>query len=394
MIKTIYYEIKNNESIFFFWGWIFIALFSVLGNTSLALIFFITHFFYTFSKKKGIYLSRLKDIYKQKKISIIVLIFIIWGFISSFFAYDKKLAYLSIIGYTLILLIGFFISNDVIQYKKFILKILLPLSILGILISSIYTIYSYYILNLKRGETLFVGTNGAGTLLAFAVLFIIGYLEFSRTKRRYFLLIPVIIASFALLITFSRGALVGTIFAFSIYNLKSKKNILILIISIIILSSIIYINPQLRDRTISIISLERNQSRINLWQSTINIIKDHPITGIGPGNFSVVFPNYRLSGHTGANHPFSHNIFSNMAAELGILGLILFSLIIIQILKMGYYLAKINTLFRGLITGFIAMLVHQQFDGTILGLDIGGLFWIIAGLITNLYYKIEKKQYS
>lgn len=55
------------------------------------------------------------------------------------------------------------------------------------------------------------------------------------------------------------------------------------------------------------------------------------------------------------------------------------------------YIAKFNPLNRSLFAGFIAMLVHQQFDCTILGAEIAGVFWIIAGLIMAIYQKEKNR---
>ncbi len=385
MIKNIYYNIKNKESILFFLGWSLIAVLSPLGNTSLGLLLLLIYTGYKLWKKEKSFFNYHKSIYK------ITGLFLLWAFISSIFAYNKNLALLSLLGYALVLYIIFFGAKKLIIYRSFLVKILIPLLSIGITISSIYTLYNYIIMGMNRSESLFVSINGTGTLMAFSSIFLIAYLEYTKTKKKYLILIPIILSISALLLTFSRGALLGFLSGFVIYNLKSRKSISILLIVLIILFSTIYFVPQLNNRVSSIFSLEKNQNRIFIWKSTINIIKDHPFLGIGPGNFSIVYPKYRSPDAREKNHPFSHNIFSNMAAELGLVGLIIFSIIIFQILKMGYYISKINPLLRSLYAGFIAIMVHQQFDCTILGIEIAGLFWLIAGLIVAYYYKINPK---
>ncbi len=385
MIKNIYYNIKNKESILFFGGWSLIAFLSTLGNTSLGLLLLLIYTGYKLWKKEISFFNYHKSTYK------ITGLFLLWALISSIFAYDKGLALLSLFGYALVLYIIFFGAKKLIIYRSFLEKLLVPLLSTGITISSIYTLYNYFIVGMNRSESLFVRINGTGTLMAFSSIFLIAYFEYNKSIKKYLILIPTILSISALLLTFSRGALLGFLSGFIIYNLKSRKSISILLIILVILFSTIYLIPQLNNRVLSIFSLEKNQNRIFIWESTIDMIKDHPLLGIGPGNFSIVYPEYRSPEAIEKNHPFAHNIFLNMAVELGLVGLIIFSIIIFKIIKMGYYISKINPLLRSLYAGFIAILVHQQFDCTILGIEIAGLFWLIAGLIVAYYYKINPK---
>ncbi len=63
--------------------------------------------------------------------------------------------------------------------------------------------------------------------------------------------------------------------------------------------------------------------RPTLWRSTIELIADHPITGVGAGRFRAVFPKYRgidfmRSAKAGAVNDHPHNELLNVAAELGL----------------------------------------------------------------------------
>lgn len=391
--KSISQDIKNKESLLFFFGWTAVALFSTIGNTSLGLLILILNELYLLWHKKHL------SFHINQKIHILVILFLGWSSFTVIFAYDKTLAFLVTLGYSLMVYIAFWGAEKLFQQRMFFNNYFIPLMKISSIFSSCYVIFTYFFYNIKRGQTLLVGTNGTGTLLIISSFMLLSCFDYYRKKEnmvnssyhwvRYskFLFIPFLLSVIAMILTYSRGALVGFLTGFTFYNLRSQKNIILFLITIILLLSIFLISPQFRNRFMSIFSLEANNNRIQIWTSTIEIIKDHSFLGIGPGNFSVVYPDYKTPEAKESNHPFSHNIFSNMAAELGIPGLILFIMIIIYLLKMGYIISKINTLYRGLFSSFIGILVHLQFDCIILGIEIGTLFWLIAGLITVIYSK-------
>lgn len=378
-------KIQKEESIFFILGWLSLAFFSMLGNTTLGLLLLIIHTIYIAIKKKRIpYLN-------DSRIYILMSVFISWSFITTVFAYDKQLAFLAALGYCLILYIIFFGAQKLLKHRDFLQKYVLPLIILSTIISSLYTIIYYYVTN-KRAVSLFVGFNGIGTLLIFGTILLIAYFERWENKNRYLLIIPIALSTMALLLTLSRGALLGLFAGLLFYSLRKKKNFIIFIIIISLLLTVIFSVPMLRNRFLSIFSLEANKVRIDQYISSIEMIKDHPITGIGPNNFSIVYPDYRVPNAVENNHPYSHNIFLNITIETGVPGIILYLLIILLIIKMGWSISKTNSINRSFAASFIGIIVHQQFDCTILGLEIGGIFWLIAGLITALYIENTSKR--
>ena len=67
--------------------------------------------------------------------------------------------------------------------------------------------------------------------------------------------------------------------------------------------------------------------RMAHWQAGWAIFVDHPILGVGPGNYPAVYPNYYIPpweaplGH-------AHNYYLNMAAEAGVFGLVALLLVL------------------------------------------------------------------
>ncbi len=71
-----------------------------------------------------------------------------------------------------------------------------------------------------------------------------------------------------------------------------------------------------------------NRVRILIWQSTLTMIRDHPLTGVGAGNYALVYPRYRKLEEWGLSQRQivgeAHNDYLQVAAEAGLIGLAAF----------------------------------------------------------------------
>ena len=78
-----------------------------------------------------------------------------------------------------------------------------------------------------------------------------------------------------------------------------------------------------------------NKGRFQIWQETLVSISEHPFLGVGFGNFNYVLGENAVALKRGSS---AHSIYFDIAAEIGILGLIIFLLLIIEILMLAYKL--------------------------------------------------------
>lgn len=130
--------------------------------------------------------------------------------------------------------------------------------------------------------------------------------------------------------------------------------------------------------------------RVELWQKTLEMWKDHPALGIGPGNFPYYQNNYAFSESArGLTHP--HNDLLNVAVQTGIIGLTAF---------IGIWAAFIWSCYRfwrrerkhpeysGLTAGavlgcggaIIGILSAGMFQCYYTDIEVGMIWWYIAGL--------------
>ena len=146
--------------------------------------------------------------------------------------------------------------------------------------------------------------------------------------------------------------------------------------------------PALQARLASLLSLDRNDARILIWQTAVEMIKDRPLTGVGGGVFPLVYNEYRLDSGTKA-FSFAHNLPLQILAEFGLLGFIPFAGMVGLALVRGWRLAwRSGPLIISIYAGFIGMLVHDMVDNVTYGMNLGGLFWFLMGFLVHL----ERKQ--
>jgi O-antigen ligase len=129
----------------------------------------------------------------------------------------------------------------------------------------------------------------------------------------------------SLVFSYARSAWLGAVIGILAFGLlKGGKFILLLMVGIIVLVLLIYvIEPTSWDRVKEInLSQERPEStRIRLWQTSIRMIKESPIWGVGLGGWGVLFDKYKVDGVYDATcHP--HNDFLNVAVNTGLIGLL------------------------------------------------------------------------
>jgi len=73
-----------------------------------------------------------------------------------------------------------------------------------------------------------------------------------------------------------------------------------------------------------------NKGRLQIWRETLISVSEHPFLGVGFGNFPTVLEENISTSKMGSS---AHSTYFDIASEIGIFGLIVFLLILIEILK-------------------------------------------------------------
>jgi len=125
--------------------------------------------------------------------------------------------------------------------------------------------------------------------------------------------------------------------------------------------------------------------RFYYWKASINMIKNSPFTGIGWRRFGVLYEFYKpFSANT--SH-YSHNVFLQILAETGPLGLASFLLIVVTFLRNGLIVIRNSTehtaLKIGLFYAGCVFLIHNVIDLSFYFGQAAFFWWVIAGLFSN-----------
>ncbi len=179
-----------------------------------------------------------------------------------------------------------------------------------------------------------------------------------------------------LLLTQSIGA-IFSLFVASIlfYHLQGQlkiRNLLILLGLIFTIVCVYYLRSDVAyNNHQPVFSLAM---RINYWTDTIHIIKTHPWTGVGLGNFNL--PEARDS----------HNMFLQIWAELGLFGFISLISLITAALRSALRTlphAPDKPRIAGLLSASLAFLIHNLFDYTFFLPEVSLVWCAIIGLASN-----------
>lgn len=256
-----------------------------------------------------------------------------------------------------------------------------------------------------RAGGLFIHPNIFGDFLIFLLPLLLRMFAFYKHKKRihngYYGLLFLIGLS-ALLATYARGAWLSfagaviIMLLYSLFKIRFYPKVVGAAAFLVLLATIfaVHYTPAIvsqfegdyRGRAASI--------RMPLNRIALRMIKDHPLIGVGLGNYEEHTYKYAPDEVSEKHHYWEllqivHNTYLLNLAETGIPGFILYFTFIVLIFKRGFKVinkknSMISNIGLGLLTGFLA--IHVAFlagpDGR--NHQIQMIYWIYAGYLFNL----------
>lgn len=136
-----------------------------------------------------------------------------------------------------------------------------------------------------------------------------------------------------LALTQTRGAMIGSAVAllWMIYVWPPFRRLALSAIATLAVVFALDLGSVSEQKSISVLSnrlstLTLNSTgdqRLEIWSTAPRIIADHPLLGVGQGNFPAVSPSYGLTDVGGLPFDHAHDLFLNVTAELGLPALML-----------------------------------------------------------------------
>lgn len=151
--------------------------------------------------------------------------------------------------------------------------------------------------------------------------------ESSRFSRRFRVFCGSVagVSVIALIANGTRGAwlaIAGAVLVYGGLTVKRqpKRAVQVLTVFFIIIA-VMVANPATQQRLHSIVNLQSNMERIYLWKSAWQMFKEHPVIGVGTGNFAEHYQTrYILPAARERTLRHAHNNFLHILAESGAAG--------------------------------------------------------------------------
>lgn len=220
-------------------------------------------------------------------------------------------------------------------------------------------------------------------MLPFPIILFIKYRQ-SRIAQTLAMVILIAIC-FTILITFNRGAYIALFAAFVIgtilfyaYRLFPLKKILLfdaVVVAIVILCLLPWARPVIA--TLSVVKTTSQarslEARRSIWKNSLEIIKEHPLLGIGTNNFAMRYVAFDEPGSDGTFVLRPFNYFLHLLIEKGVLGLLVYLLLLfsfffvshkkIKLLRGDVYLSSVVVCFM---IAYAAVMVRDLSESSIL----------------------------
>ncbi len=213
-------------------------------------------------------------------------------------------------------------------------------------------------------------------------------------KQRGWLLVSAVFLIIADVLTFTRGSYVALIAgAMIILPLVTKKTVSKILLGAGLFALLLLLAPHnpVADRFASSFDVQEgsNQGRLNNWQQALEIISAHPF-GVGIGSYS-------LSVKPTATYRepiYAHNTYLDVAAELGIITMLVFVAIVFFALKSFWIMSKTDPFFIAGVSSVAIFATHSLVENPLYSVHVLPLLLIILALSASRALKPTQNIYE
>ena len=260
---------------------------------------------------------------------------------------------------------------------------------------------SYGLEHPKRATSVFPFPTAVGKfvgpILAMFVSFLLVRVQpkpstvWDAVTRHVFTVGVVVFGVIGLVLSFSRGALIGVVAAVAFASFFSVRRKWIWLITLLMLIAC-FVIPFTRQEVISVIDVQDTSADVHvvMWKGAARIIRANPILGTGLASFPVVYEKYKEASHT-EFFPNPDELYFTLWIEMGLAGLAVFIWLMVKYFREACRAVRSfgndnssRALMVGLMAAMVALLVHGFFDTPYFKNDLAIIFWALVGLVTVL----------
>jgi len=245
----------------------------------------------------------------------------------------------------------------------------------------------------RRARAFYDSPNNLALMLERLIPMTLALGLWGRTARqRWSCLVGAGLMALALLLSFSRGAiLIGLPIGLGVL-LWLKGGRTRWVIAAIVALGLVALIPLMRtQRFASLLDLSSGTAfvRTNLWLSSLEMVRDHPLLGLGLDQFLYYYGDYAREGalvDRWLSHP--HNIVLDFWLRLGLAGVgVLVAMVIawIRSIRQGLRLApsEQRALVLGLAVALLAALAHGLIDASFFVVELAYWMLLAGALLVN-----------
>jgi putative inorganic carbon (HCO3(-)) transporter len=259
----------------------------------------------------------------------------------------------------------------------------------------------------------------AGYLLPAVIFSVVAIVAWKGWLPKALAVTMTLVNGACMILTFSRGGWIGLVFSmfallllllywWSLYLPRFWRTMALPIgfgtIAGVLILAVVFVAP-VRDRFSSIFAGRGDSSnnfRINVWQSVIHMITDHPkdryipnyLVGLGPGNtvFNKIYPLYQRPRFSALS---AYSIFLEVMVETGMLGLTCFLWLLLVTFNLGWrQLQRLRQQSSpegfwliGAIATLFGMIGHGLVDTVWYRPQVNTLWWLMIAIIASYYQR-------
>jgi putative inorganic carbon (HCO3(-)) transporter len=232
------------------------------------------------------------------------------------------------------------------------------------------------------GNMGYAGTNGLAAFEAQFATLLLALAAFER--KRLLRLGYYALAAFSgscLMYSLSRGGYLALFVGALFVAVVKQRKLLVVMIVFALTAAAIVPNAVLQRVEMTSEGGELDHSseiRLTLWEDAMQLFDSNVVTGTGFNTYAFM--------HRVGTYEDTHNFFLKVLVETGVLGLLLFLLLVSKAFRMGYRLFRsakdpfFAALGLGLAGWIVAALIANCFGDRWMFLQVAGYMWVIAGL--------------
>ena len=258
---------------------------------------------------------------------------VLWGAATTLWALDQQVAFHSLPSFFALLMLYLVTVSFRVTEKE--LDWVVLLTIAGGCAAGLFVIYEFlqgrfYHAVSMRGSLIIghreTNPNSLADSLLLPMAFAIGStIEMRRCLKKMLLFGGLIIIASSVLVTMSRGALLGVAVIMLVYFYRYRAGWRKLLLTCAPLLSLLLLMPDSFFLRWQEAFTTGGAGRLDIWQAGLWALKKHMLFGTGLGNFTVVYNDFagyapRFAGFSRD----SHNTYLGIATELGLIGFLLF----------------------------------------------------------------------